>query len=95
MYALIYGCEWEDVMYFGDLFKAKFRLVMQTKYGNQNFRPFIQKYILEEGVYKLTNNEWYIKNTEIDLSCPAPKIITEEYVERYLDNYIVEYQVST
>ena len=46
MYALIYGCEWEDVMYFGDLFKAKFRLVMQTKYGNQNFRPFIQKYIL-------------------------------------------------
>ena len=95
MYALVYGPEWEDIVYFGDLYKAKFRLVMQTKYGCSNFRPFIQEFILEDGVYKVTNNEWYVMtNTSIDLSCPAPKLITEDYVEQYLDCYIIDYQAS-
>lgn len=92
MYAVIYGSEWEDIMYFGDLYKAKYKLAVQTKHA-LDFIPFIREYVLKDGVYISTNREWYIKGDMSQFRYHDPKLLTEKFINDILKDLILEYKV--
>ena len=93
MYAVIYGREWEDIMYFGDLYKAKYKLAVQTKHAI-DFTPFIREYTLKDGVYVHTNREWYITGDLSEFVYHDPIMLTEKYINSILNDAILEYQLQ-
>jgi hypothetical protein len=91
IYCVIYGSDWEDIMYFGDLYKAKYKLAVQTKHA-VNFVPFIREYYLKDGVYMDSRREWYITGDLSDFEYHNP---TPEFVENILDANILEYKTQS
>lgn len=57
LYVVVYGPEWEDIMYFTCVEKAKIKLVLQSTLSNNNpsFVPTMYEYNEnDEGVYGQT-----------------------------------------
>jgi len=66
MYAVVYGSNWEDIMYFTDEDKAKQRLVIQSIRDNEfdrYFVPILYEYNEHEGVFYRCKTAWYIDTT--------------------------------
>lgn len=64
-YAVVYGAEWEDIVYYSSFDKAKQKLVVQTRAENAiNFRPFIITYTEDPttGVYYRSKHTLTIKD---------------------------------
>lgn len=61
VYALVYGGEWEDIMYFSDLEKAKTKLVVQSV-GKDPYEmhPILYEYNDNNGVYARCKRYWML-----------------------------------
>lgn len=61
LYVVVYGPEWNDIMYFTSLEKAKIKLVKQSV-GNScdNYKPTLYEYSENDGVYLLSKAHWQV-----------------------------------
>lgn len=61
LYAVVYGREWDDIMYFGDFYKAKAKLLIQQQARKTHFFPFLSIYRRDdEGVYRRDKHTYTI-----------------------------------
>lgn len=62
IYVVVYGSEWEDLMYFSDLEKAKKKLIVQTvgKDACERFCPTLYEYNDNNGVYVQCKRYWIV-----------------------------------
>lgn len=58
-YAVVYGAEWEDIMYFADFQKTQTKLIIQTlSIQTSRFYPFILEYTLDNlGVFQRAKHQ--------------------------------------
>jgi hypothetical protein len=65
MYAVVYGPEWEDMMFFGDRMKAFRKLIIQMfAYEQNDFVPHMYEWNLgDDGVYGRCKQS-YVVNTK-------------------------------
>lgn len=61
-YAVVYAGEWEDIAYFSDFDKAKYKLVVQTVCDEPEtyFHPVIYEYNEHNGVFYRSKDYWYL-----------------------------------
>jgi hypothetical protein len=62
MYAVVYGPEWEDMMFFGDRMKALRKLCIQMfGYKENRFMPQMHEWNLgDDGVYKRCKQSYVV-----------------------------------
>jgi hypothetical protein len=79
MYGVVYGPEWEDVMFFADLTKARFKLLVQTL-GNMRhqepFHPILVEYSADgpgSGVFRMVNTYHIIAEDATEGALEAAK----------------------
>lgn len=59
-YAVVYGNEWEDIMYFSDFERAKRKLIVQSV-NLTSFVPVMIEYNKNEsGVFGRSKHEWHV-----------------------------------
>ena len=80
MYAVVYGSEWEDVLYFTDLYKAKQQL-LKASWKNRYFSPLIMVFNECDGILR---PEDYIYVVNKDGLINAEDLYTYKYLH---DNY--------
>lgn len=60
MYAVVYGHSHEDIAYFGDIDKAKQKLIIQSKKASV-FVPILKVYTMnDQGIYIQSKEAFYV-----------------------------------
>ena len=61
MWAVVFGNNWEDIMYFSDHDRAKTKLIKQASANPVSFTPFILEYTTdEEGVFRRSKHIYVV-----------------------------------
>lgn len=61
LFAVVYGREWEDIMYFADEHVAKTKLIIQSVIPEPGFYPTMNVYHEDHnGVYQRSKRFWHV-----------------------------------
>jgi hypothetical protein len=87
-YAVVYGAEWEDIVYYNDFNKARTKLIVQTL-PQEGFHPLILEYTLDdEGVYHRTKYVMSVLDVEALRSLDPEEIRRDPTIAYDLIGYV-------
>ena len=98
LYIVVYGNEWEDIMYFSDFQKAKRKLLIQThaydKDERDKFYPCLYELKEDNGVYKRTKNCYIVDAVQFNSAFKDKPIecirdIQPDIIDRLVINALV------